>query len=428
VVRLKVFGKEVPMELLRRVFSLPEERRKALQALLPDTPYPLPEELELDALERAFLRSDMRVLAPLFRAGFDPSLYDRLVAPRYHRPTLFEALSAHGKVGVLSLLLRAGYRPDRRRLEKLFGRGHTKWSVVKLLVDEGLALEDLLLVSLSHTSVVALMLFDRGYRIPKGKGGEALYRAVLGGWECVELLVAMGADPDEPGERGLRPLGAALDLARSAKDPHRALWAYRDALTLLLLGADPKGAEWREEDEAWVHAVLAQVPPKDPPPGRVFEVLEALGMLRGRGPGGRTFLHAAAANGLVEDLRRALKHLDPDSRDERGNTPLHLAAHRSSEGLREEAREEVVRALLEAGADPDPVNDWGDRPIEAALRFGFYGVALLLLEAGANLPEGELGPLIREASRRFGEERVLAAVERALEGRPGLGAGLLAAV
>ena len=45
--------------------------------------------------------------------------------------------------------------------------------------------------------------------------------------------------------------------------------------------------------------------------------------------------------------------------------------------------EDIVRVLLEAGADPNVVDDWGHTPLYWALENGHVGVAELLREGGA---------------------------------------------
>lgn len=59
------------------------------------------------------------------------------------------------------------------------------------------------------------------------------------------------------------------------------------------------------------------------------------------------------------------------------NTPLHVAALRGDR--------ETVRALLEAGADPNVANDSGTTPLHAALQEAHAQVARMLVAAGASL-------------------------------------------
>jgi ankyrin repeat protein len=68
-----------------------------------------------------------------------------------------------------------------------------------------------------------------------------------------------------------------------------------------------------------------------------------------------------------------------DARDKDGSTPLHCAAWKG--------HEEVVRLLLEAGADPNARNvneHWGTTPLHAAAHANQSVIAELLIEHGAD--------------------------------------------
>lgn len=86
-------------------------------------------------------------------------------------------------------------------------------------------------------------------------------------------------------------------------------------------------------------------------------------VLDARNKDGRTALWKAARGGH-DNVVRALLHAgaDPDLADARGNTPLHVAAASGYDG--------VTRKLLAAGADAGLRNRHGLRPIDLALRGG----------------------------------------------------------
>jgi ankyrin repeat protein len=89
-------------------------------------------------------------------------------------------------------------------------------------------------------------------------------------------------------------------------------------------------------------------------------------------------IHDAALSGDVAAVA-ALLDADPalaSATDDRGNTALHLAA--------QEGQGEVVRLLLERGADPDVRNGQGIDPMTLAVYTGQDDVGRLLIEAGAD--------------------------------------------
>ena len=79
----------------------------------------------------------------------------------------------------------------------------------------------------------------------------------------------------------------------------------------------------------------------------------------------------AAGEGDLHGIRSLIaKGVDLDAADYDGRTAIHLAA---SEG-----RADVVALLLERGANPAPVDRWGNTPLDDARRGRFDDVAALL--------------------------------------------------
>jgi uncharacterized protein len=93
---------------------------------------------------------------------------------------------------------------------------------------------------------------------------------------------------------------------------------------------------------------------------------------------GRTALHYAALNGDLEQTRQLLATRDASERDDDGFTPLHFAAQQSQAHL--------IGVLVEAGADVDAQDRWGDTPLWRAVfsSRGEGATILALLAVGAN--------------------------------------------
>ena len=72
---------------------------------------------------------------------------------------------------------------------------------------------------------------------------------------------------------------------------------------------------------------------------------------------------------------------DPNKGDKRGRTPLYVAAYRGNMG--------AVQMLLDAGADPNSGNSNGDTPLSKAADVGNKEMIKLLLERGASVANME---------------------------------------
>lgn len=81
-------------------------------------------------------------------------------------------------------------------------------------------------------------------------------------------------------------------------------------------------------------------------------------------PGERA-LHMAAKRGNVDTVRSLLKraHADPNAIDKRGRTALVTACEFEHDDV------DLVRLLLEEGADPALADEGGETPLDMAARY-----------------------------------------------------------
>ena len=129
---------------------------------------------------------------------------------------------------------------------------------------------------------------------------------------------------------------------------------------------------------------------------RVKELLEKGADPNARDEDGRTPLHEAAGMGHVEIVKLLLEHgADPNAEDEDGWTPLHVAMfygcievakhvyiHCPQQRQVKGSLVEVVKLLLEHGADPNAQNKSGETPLHDAACLGHVEIVKLLLELG----------------------------------------------
>ncbi|HZW75887.1 MAG TPA: ankyrin repeat domain-containing protein, partial [Caldimonas sp.] len=177
--------------------------------------------------------------------------------------------------------------------------------------------------------------------------------AAIGRAECVDALLAGGADPNQPnGRNGLRPLDAAV------------LFGAPETLERLLrAGADPNAPNAR----------------------------------------GETALHHAATLDSARSLLVAdvlLGHgANPAARDVRGFTPLHVAASRDNVA--------VVRFYLDRKLELNTPSAWGQTPFDVAMAYGADFAADALFEGGARSLMMSPSPPLFEASRTNDVSRLL---------------------
>ena len=170
--------------------------------------------------------------------------------------------------------------------------------------------------------------------------------------EVIGLLVKHGADPNAKDKHGKTPLGYAID------------WQHEYYITLLA----KYGANWIYEERP-IYVINCDLLSDELKPADVIRLTE---LVVGRDA---LSLLEAAGRGDVEEVKRMLIRVDPNTRDICGRAPLHYAAR--------EGRVEVMKLLLERGAYPNAWDNGGMTPLHYAAERGDVEIVRLLLEKWA---------------------------------------------
>ena len=204
-------------------------------------------------------------------------------------------------------------------------------------------------------------------------GNTALHFAVSNGhFEATRMLLERGADVNSQNDKGLTPLQRAS----------RGMWkGYLDIIRLLL----DHGAKLTARDNSGNTALHFAV--SGGPPRTAHMLLERGADVNSQNNKGLTPLQQVSQSmreGYLDIMRFLLDHgANWDSRDNHGNTILHFAA---SEG-----HLETARLLLERGADINSQNKEGLTPLQQASRdtrrgyLGIVDIVRFLLDHGANV-------------------------------------------
>jgi len=295
-----------------------------VEALLKAGADPMGGEPRNETLRIAVLRGFAGNVRLLLEAGVDPNFGD----PRndQHAKTALPLAARNGSLEIVEALLAAKVDPNQgRALAVAVAENHT--AIALALVDAGADPNSLdrdrndpvLWDAVRKGNVaVARALCEAGAKLRSSDGETPLLYAVLSGnTELVRLLLAHGDQPDQPGRDAA--LGTAVE--RNDVEVVRALLEAK---------ANPNA-----ESEYGPFRPLYAV--KSP---EVLEMLLAAGAeLR---PSDYTPLHAAQTPQMIDDF--IARGIDVNEPDDQCRTPLFHAAING--------RAEVVRRLLELGADP----------------------------------------------------------------------------
>jgi ankyrin repeat protein len=265
--------------------------------------------------------------------------------------TLLHLAISESKPPAAELLLKHGAKIDlqnnKRQTALHLALQHGHLEIIRLLLENGAnldALDDdgstLLHLASSRSELpVAELLLKHGANVDlqNNKRQTALHLALQRGHlEVIRLLLENGANVD------------ALDS---------------DGSTPLDLGIFSDANSWRVEQAVGL-------------------LLERGANINLRNPEGQTILHKASRRGDIDTIYRISKHgPDVNALDNNGSTPLDLAISDANSWR----VEEVVRLLLEHGADTNLRNGQGQTALHKASLRGYPSIIYLIVYHGADV-------------------------------------------
>ena len=272
-------------------------------------------------------------------------------------------------------------------------------------------------VEFGHESVVRFLL-ERGasptWPERDAEKGRALHAAArAGSREMVELLLAVGADPNGHADCGGNAVYAAKTL-----EIRKLLKAHGGSL-------DPYDLVWMDEDEEVIRRITADPKSAELGCGGVFTAV----VTRGKHDLLKRLLHAgirvpALITGcqsyLLErpDMFRTLLEsgMNPDTCNWQMQTMLHLCCRGDGRGLPDKASLECAALLLDAGANISAIDDeYSSTPLGWAARNNRPDMVEFLLTRGAktNLPDDRPWATPLAWAKRRGHTQVIEILERA---------------
>ncbi len=233
-----------------------------------------------------------------------------------------------------------------------------------------------------------LTLLDQGVSIEtQSTAGDSLLMtaAKTGNYEMVDFLIARGADVNAKNKDGLTPLGQAIEAGDTAlvrtlvenraeifpEPMFTAAYRNRDNPTMSLLlnaGVSPEikleGSDKRIMDAAVEDGAVETV-----------QTLISMGTDIGDNLWGAII---TGQDSLVEVILG--NGADPKQKGPNGEDPLEYVLN--------EKRFSLLKPLLAAGADPNPMFDARESWVSRAIRSGQKDAALSLIDAGAKIGDG----------------------------------------
>lgn len=323
------------------------------------------EDLGVTPLHTAAFRGHADVVRVLVAHGADVNLLDRR-----RRSVLERGVMGGHEETVRFLVDNGAHLSESNSFVEMAIAGDV--ASLEVMIRQGIPVDSRVEESLTalHCAVVAgriptaELLLRNGANVgaEADNGRTPLHLAASGGnHQTVTLLLAAGADPNAVDSSGLTPLMCAA-------------WMGREAVVAPLVKAGARlDATGREAGFTALHLAATA-------PGRehvVTALLQAGADPNVADANGRTALHQAAIHGAVGVARVLIQGGAAMIPDSNGTTPLMSAILSTS-------RSEIVRFLVEAGADVNARDKYGRTPLYYAAISGDASTARLLLGHGAD--------------------------------------------
>ncbi len=388
-----------------------------------------------EALVRSLIRRDADVHArndygatPLSQAALtgNPAIIELLLAAGAEvdertadDQTALMILARTSNTPALQVLLDAG--ADVNAVEQWRGQTALMWAaaqnqpeVVSMLIDHG---ADVNARSRPNDWERQVTAEPRMKVLPAGGLTPLLYAVREGCTACTEQLIAAGADINMADPDGITPLvmanlnahwdSAKLLIEAGAHVDKWDIWGRSPLYSAVDYNTLPHGgrADRLSADLTTPVEIIALLLEKGANPNlqlKLFPPYRALGPDRGADQllrTGSTALFRAARGGDLPVVDLLISHgANVELPNENSVTPLIVAAGYRQSAIdtrgrfRDEAQSyEVTKRLLDAGANPNAVEEFGQTAIFGAATNGWNSVVQLLAENGANLQHQDNG-------------------------------------